>query len=207
MHMSILTTLKSKIAKPAESEEIIQGTDDNPQKKGKPTPKRDVAAKKNYRPIANKDRKAAYKQARELERIRRERNLKSGRSGNDADMLPRDKGPVKRYIRDYIDARLSICEFFLPVAIAALVTSFVTMGKSMVIYNMVIVVVWTYITVILIDTVILNIKLRKKLLAKFSEEEVKKSGFLLFYILTRSTQLRKMRLPKPTSEKRGNFPK
>ena len=41
-------------------------------------------------------------------------------TGDDARLPARDKGPVRRYIRDYIDARWNLGEFMLPVMLIVL---------------------------------------------------------------------------------------
>ena len=46
------------------------------------------------------------------------------RTGDERYLPARDKGPVKRFIRDYVDARLSIAEFLLPLLIVIMVLQY-----------------------------------------------------------------------------------
>ena len=41
--------------------------------------------------------------------------------GDERYMMARDKGPVKRFVRDFVDARLSIAELLLPILVLALI--------------------------------------------------------------------------------------
>ena len=43
------------------------------------------------------------------------------RTGDERYLPARDKGPVKRYIRDYVDARFSLGEAFMPLSILLIV--------------------------------------------------------------------------------------
>ena len=44
---------------------------------------------------------------------RRERMM----AGDDAYLLPRDKGPVRRYVRDIVDSRRNVLGLFMPAAL------------------------------------------------------------------------------------------
>ena len=39
-------------------------------------------------------------------------------AGEDAYLLPRDKGPVRRYVRDVVDSRRNVLGLFMPAALA-----------------------------------------------------------------------------------------
>ena len=41
-------------------------------------------------------------------------------TGDEANLPLRDKGPAKRFIRDYVDARWNVGEFMLPVMVLVL---------------------------------------------------------------------------------------
>ena len=45
-------------------------------------------------------------------------------TGDDAGLPARDKGPVRRFMRDHIDARRNLAEFMLPVMLIVLALSF-----------------------------------------------------------------------------------
>ena len=46
------------------------------------------------------------------------------RTGDERYLPARDKGPVKRFIRNYVDARLSIAEFLLPLLVVIMVLQY-----------------------------------------------------------------------------------
>ena len=82
--------------------------------KGRPTPKRREVEKGRRRAItAPRDRKEAYKQTRERQREERTRSMQALRAGDEKHLPLRDRGPVKKYARDLVDARRSVAEFFL----------------------------------------------------------------------------------------------
>ena len=96
----------------------------SPQKKGRPTPKRKDAesARKvsSLAPARSKEEKARQKSAaRVLRMAQREAYLRG-----DENALPmRDRGPLKKFVRNYVDSRRSIGEYFLPVIALVLIVS------------------------------------------------------------------------------------
>ncbi|WP_278256256.1 DUF3043 domain-containing protein [Nocardioides convexus] len=90
--------------------------------KGRPTPTRKEAE------AAAKARARAPRDKKEMARLQREhraeqsKTIRQGmKSGDEKYFLPRDKGPVRRFIRDYVDARFSIVEMVIPLMILMLV--------------------------------------------------------------------------------------
>src|SRR5699024_6116661 len=93
--------------------------------KNRPTPTRKEQEAANRRPLVEVGRKAARNTDRDK---RREAQLKQRQAmvtGDDAHLPARDKGPVRRYIRDYVDARWNLGEFMLPVMLVVLALSFI----------------------------------------------------------------------------------
>ena len=92
--------------------------------KNRPTPKRKDQEAARKQPLVVADRK----QAKQLDKAKRNAQLAKTRqamlTGDDAGLPARDKGPVRRYIRDYIDARWNLAEFMLPVMLIVLALSF-----------------------------------------------------------------------------------
>ncbi|MEY3156312.1 MAG: hypothetical protein RL257_332, partial [Actinomycetota bacterium] len=85
------------------------------EKKGRPTPKRKEAEQQN---VVNRLAPAANKQAKKLQkaqaRVLRAQQREAYMRGDENALPIRDKGPVKRFVRNYVDSRRSIGEFFLP---------------------------------------------------------------------------------------------
>ena len=70
------------------------------------------------------DRKVAKERDKEKRREALARQRTAMVTGDDAGLPARDKGPERRYIRDYIDARWSVGEIVLPIMIIVLALSF-----------------------------------------------------------------------------------
>ena len=168
--------------------------------KNRPTPKRKDQEAANRRPLVVTDRKAA----RDTDKVkRREAQLKQRAAmatGDDAHLPARDKGPVRRYIRDYIDARWNVGEFMLPVMVVVLALSFIRIPA---VFAAVSIGVYALLLVAVIDGFLMWRRLKKLLVAKFGEDKVGRG--LAMYAAMRGFQLRRSRMPRPLV-KRGDFP-
>jgi hypothetical protein len=161
--------------------------------KGRPTPSRKEAeAAARERARAGMDKKAAQKLLRE-KRTESNRRMREGlKSGEERYLPARDQGPVRRYVRNWVDARISVAEFVLPllIAIMALQASgnprLVTFSSGL----------WSaMILLLVVDILWIRFRLRRDLKATFPNDDLKGTTF---YALLRMLQLRFMRLPKPT---------
>lgn len=168
--------------------------------KNRPTPKRRDQEAANKRPLVVTDRKAA----REVERTnRRQAQLKQREAmvtGDDANLPVRDKGPVKRYVRDYVDARWNLGEFMLPVMLVVLALSFI---RSPVVFAFVSMGVYALLLVAIVDGYLMWRRLKKRLAAKFGADQSVRG--VAMYAAMRSFQLRRSRMPKPQVA-RGQYP-
>ena len=54
-----------------------------------------------------------------------ERQRQALASGDERYLPARDKGPVRRFARDFVDSRFNIAEYFLPMAVIILVLSMI----------------------------------------------------------------------------------
>jgi hypothetical protein len=89
-------------------------TTDN--KKGRPTPKRKEAeAARKISTLAPASTKAEKQRAKDAAKASRIAQRAAFLRGDESALPLRDKGPVKKYVRNYVDARRSIGEYFLPV--------------------------------------------------------------------------------------------
>ncbi|SDS71395.1 Protein of unknown function [Brevibacterium siliguriense] len=164
-------------------------------KKGRPTPKRSHQESARRQPLVNKDRKVANRQAKEQQRQERDRARIGMMNGEEKYLTRRDKGPQRRYIRDYIDARFSIGEIFIPAAILILVIAFTQPVQIQQYFTYA---VWGLIALIVLDGFVLNYILKNRLRNKFGEVE----RGITFYAVMRSIQLRPLRMPKPQVKRR-----
>ena len=160
--------------------------------KGRPTPTRKEAeAAARERARAGMDKKAAAKLLRE-KRSESNRKMREGMKAGDERYLPaRDQGPVKRFVRDFVDSRLTFAEFLLPVLIIIMFGSAAPQGSALATVTSY---VWSAsIMLLLVDTLLLRFRLRRALKAKFPDESLKGTTF---YAFIRMLQMRFMRMPK-----------
>jgi hypothetical protein len=166
--------------------------DSLPQKKGRPTPKRRDAesARKTFTlaPAHSKEEKARQKAAARAARVAQRAAYLRG----DENALPlRDRGPVKKFVRNYVDSRRSIGEFFLPIIGVVLIISLFPYALSKVIG---VVLMYTVLFASIVDGILLSRKIKREVTARFPSESLKGIGM---YGWLRSTQMRRMRAPKP----------
>ena len=183
---------KTPSPQPVDDNDVVAPT------KGHATPSRKEQEAARKRPLVPTDRKLAARQSRGQVQADRER-ARAGMAAGEERYLPvRDKGPQKRYVRDYIDARWSIGEFVLPLLVLVLVGTFV---PSIAVYLFI--VVYGILAIVVVEGFIVGVLLRRKLAAKFGADRVERG--VRWYGFMRMMQLRQLRLPKP-QVKRGDFP-
>ncbi|MER5773506.1 DUF3043 domain-containing protein [Streptomyces sp. NPDC002039] len=168
--------------------------------KGRPTPKRAVAQSQRKAVVASTgNRKEDAKRARERRRVEMAKQREALANGDERYLPARDKGPVRRFVRDFVDSRFSVAEMFLPLAVIILVLSMVRVERL----QSIALVLWMgVIALILLDSVGMFIRLRKAVNERFPDEP--KRGAVA-YGLMRTLQMRRLRLPKP-QVKRGERP-
>ena len=191
----------------ADSESVVKESGTTAPK-GRPTPKRDSNRRRG--PVApapmttaearRRRKEMRTKMSREERREdkvarraamsdRRERMM----AGEDDYLLPRDKGPVRRFARDIVDSRrISVLGLFMPAALALI---FIMLAVPQVqLYISPAMLVLTAIMVI--DGLLLGRKVNRLVDEKFPDNT--ESGWKLgFYAASRASQLRRMRAPRP----------
>lgn len=167
------------------------------QKKGHPTPRRNQQESVRKQPLVSKDRKVANQKAKEQVRKERDRARVGMMNGEEKYLTRRDRGPQRRYVRDYVDARYSIGELFIPAAVLILVVAFTQPVQVQQYFTFA---VWGLLALVILDGVILNYILKGRLKVKFGESNVERG--LAFYSVMRSVQLRPLRMPKPQVKRR-----
>jgi hypothetical protein len=130
----------------------------------------------------------------------RERMNRALQTGEERYLPARDKGPVRRWTRDWIDSRTSIGEFFLFAAVAMIVGVF-ALNRSPVASAVMILVMYAVTLSFAIDAAVRGVRLRRALNAKFGAENVPRGS--VWYGISRSIQMRRTRLPKPQVERRA----
>lgn len=172
-----------------------------PGAKNRPTPKRRDQEAARRRPLVVTDRKQARAQDRLKRREQMARTRQAMITGDEAGLPPRDKGPVRRYIREYVDARWNLAEFMLPVMLVVLALSFFR-NSSM----LLVVTVLTYSVLLLaaVDTFVMWRRCRARLTEKFGAEAARARGNGM-YAAMRAFQFRRSRMPRALTA-RGQYP-
>lgn len=184
--------------------------------KGRPTPKRHEQEIKRgvlrdpdaltpaQRSQRNKDLKAsmtkeewkAYKKEQRAENRRANREMQAHMdAGDERYLMDRDKGEVRRYVRDWVDARRFFNNYVMPVALVLLLVMLIgtwlpRVATALSALTMV------FILAIFIEAFIIGIRANKAVRAKFPETT--DTGFGLgMYAFSRASQPRNWRSPKP----------
>ena len=190
-----------RTAKKSESE--VEEESARPGGKGRPTPKRSEAQQaRKKRMTPPRSRKEAAALQRERMRADREKRVKGMQSGDERYLPARDRGPVRHFVRDYVDSRRSVGEFLLPLLLVILVLSF--LGESMVWARSATATLWLMMIVLTtLDTTLLVWRLGRQLKARFPDTSTK--GAKLYGVM-RSSQLRPLRMPKPQVKAGAKLP-
>ena len=162
-----------------------------PDGKGRPTPsRREAEAAARARAKVPHDRKA---QAR-AQRAARSESSQSVRAamkaGDERYYLPRDQGPVRRFIRDFVDSRFSFIELMIPLLLVTMVMGYSGNERLAEIGNTILM---GTILLVILDMFMLRRKLRRELARRFPDEPLKGTTY---YGITRALQMKFMRLPK-----------
>ncbi|WP_107774905.1 DUF3043 domain-containing protein [Nocardioides sediminis] len=178
---------KSETTTPVET----AATDTKVGGKGRPTPSRkeaEAAAKARAKvPRTRKEQMAAQRAARgeSSSKVRQ-----AMRTGDERYLPARDKGPVRRFIRDFVDSRFSFIELMVPLLIVTMILGYsgnaylAGVGNTVLLGTLLLVVV---------DLVMLRFRLRRELTRRFPGESLKGTTY---YGVMRAMQMKFMRLPK-----------
>jgi len=173
------------------SEPELPATHERPGAKGRPTPTRkeaEAAARARAKvPRTRKEQLAAQRAARGESSARIREGLKSGEER----YLPaRDRGPVRRFIRDFVDSRFTLIELMVPILVVTMILGYSGNDTAMRAGNTLL---FATLMLVVVDAVFLRFRLRRELARRFPDESHK--GTTLYGVM-RSMQMRFMRLPK-----------
>jgi hypothetical protein len=168
--------------------------------KGHATPTRREREAANLRPLVSGDRKGSNKESRARMAEARDKARVGMANGEEKYLPAKDRGPQRRYIRDYVDARFSVGELMIPFLVLVIILTFINSTTFTTIGT---IALWAYLIVMVLDSLYAGFVVQRRLAAKFGADKVQK-GFR-WYVATRAVQLRRMRLPKP-QVKRGEYP-
>lgn len=171
--------------------------------KGRPTPNRREAEQRNRRPLigAPPPAKGATREERKAARVARQSTVREQRqaaaAGDERYLAARDKGPARRFTRDYVDGRRNLGEYLLPIALVSFVigTVHVPVAKYVSLG-----VLYLTVLVIAVDGYLLKRRVQRLTNDKFGSTVAAGTGT---YALMRSIQFRRTRVPKPQVQPAG----
>lgn len=140
------------------------------------------------------DRKLAAKQARAKSTAARDVARAGMAAGVDKYLPLRERGPQKRFARDYVDARFNVGELMIPIMFLVILLTTIPGVDVYAIFAL-----WAFFILAVIDSVVLGFILTKKIEAKFGADKAER---IRWYAAMRALQLRPMRLPKPQVKRR-----
>lgn len=167
-----------------------------PQGKGRATPTRAEREAARRRPLVANTKEARAQQRAELA-VQRERARAGMAAGDDRYLPERDRGPQRRYLRDWVDARWTIAEWIMPAMILVLLASLIQIPAVQV-YSFV--VLWGFILLVVVEMIVNGQLAKRAVKRKFGETRVQRGT--AWYAAMRTMQMRVLRMPKP-QVKRG----
>jgi hypothetical protein len=187
------------------AEEDAAGNKAHTPGKGRPTPKRREAEQRKRGPVAppprttreamkrargnKEDRKELAAKRREIRTTQRERMM----AGDEKYLMPRDRGPVKSFIRDSVDSRRNLLGLFMPLAILIFVALLVPDPR---VQSFTTLLCLLMLVAMIIEGVLTGGRITRQVRAKFPKEPVR--GLSIgWYAFIRASQIRKLRVPKP----------
>ncbi|SEL19370.1 Protein of unknown function [Nonomuraea pusilla] len=177
----------------------VPADDPKPQGKGRPTPKRRDAEGRRRQPVsAPKDRKEAYRQMRAKQAAERDRARQGMLAGDERYFPARDKGPARKFARDWVDSRRLPSQYFLPLSMVILLATWIPWPISIraQVLGYVVAIGWPIMMIgVLATSVYVAWKVKKEVVEKLPKESPKGVGF---YAAMRALQIRKLRFPPPS---------
>jgi hypothetical protein len=176
--------------------------------KGRATPKRREAEQRNRHPIVGgpalsknatkEQRKAAKAAQRAAFAAARAQQRTAMMTGDEKHLPARDRGAARRYARDYVDARRTVGEYFIPVALVIMVFSLV---NSPVVTLTTLVMLYAMVLLVVIDSFLIRRTVNRLTVEKFGDRATGAGT----YAAMRALQLRRWRMPR-AQVARGQYP-
>jgi hypothetical protein len=170
-------------------------------KKDRPTPTRREAEAANKArakvPRTRKEQAAARRAARSESTSKMREAM---RTGDDRYLPARDRGPVRRYIRDFVDSQFWVLELMLPILVVLLLFGYSGSTTLAAYAN---VAMPALILLILVESFRLRWRLRRELGRRFPGQSQKGATF---YAVMRALQVRPFRQPKPQVKMGARLP-
>jgi hypothetical protein len=160
--------------------------------KGRPTPKRKEKERRRGGPVAPPPltRKEAARRQKEQARESRQRARDGALAGDERFLSRRDRGPVRKLVRDVVDARRNAGVLLLPIALLLVLANF---GGNQVLLEVALTLWLAGLLMVFLDLVLLVGTLRRRVRKAFPDEERTRGH--VAYGLLRSTVPRRWRMP------------
>ncbi len=165
--------------------------DSAPPSKGRPTPSRAEQEAARRRPLVADTKEAKMRQRAEAT-AQREKARAGMAAGDDRYLTARDRGPQRRFVRDWVDSRWHVAELVMPIMVVVLLLMFVNVAA---IQTGSYVALWLFVLFAVIDMIITSSRVKRAARAKFGNDRLERG--LGWYGAMRIVQMRFMRLPKP----------
>jgi hypothetical protein len=161
--------------------------------KGRPTPKRSEAEAKRRQPITGSRAPAAprTKEDKAKARATRAGKYEAMKRGEAWALNPRDRGPARALVRDYVDSKRRASEYYMYVLVVLLAAVFL---RSKAAQEFISPLVLVLIVVIVLDALILRRGLGKLMAERLPGESTRG---LTMYAVMRALQIRRFRVPAP----------
>jgi hypothetical protein len=175
--------------------------------KGRPTPRRNAGRKGPVAPapmtsseararrkaiggpkLSREERKEQSTLRRAQSTERRERMM----NGDERYLLSRDQGPVRRYVRDLVDARRNVLGLFMPSALGLMFFMFAVPQLQLFVSPAMLLLM----AVMALDGLLLGRKVIRRVDEKFPHD-TESRWKLGLYAASRASQMRRMRAPRP----------
>lgn len=169
-----------------------------PTGKGRATPSRAEQEAARKRPLVPDTKEAKARAKAELAQQRDKARVGMA-AGDERYLTARDKGPQRRWVRDYIDSGYHLGEAVMPAMVLVIVLTFVPVVA---LQYWAFLGLWAFIFLVIADMVWTSFRIKRLARAKWGDKTEKGLGW---YAAMRSIQMRFLRLPKP-QVKRGQRP-
>lgn len=161
-------------------------------KKGAPTPKRSEAQSMRRQPYqAPADRKVAAREARDRDRVERQRKAQALQRGEDWALPAKDRGPVRALARNYVDARRGIGEYYMVSIVILIVLLVIPSAAAKLISEFV---VLALLLVLAAEAYWVGRRVERIARERFPGQSTRG---LKMYVAMRGITMRRMRVPKP----------
>ncbi|MFD0905275.1 DUF3043 domain-containing protein [Actinomadura sediminis] len=158
--------------------------------KGRPTPKRRDAEKRRRQPItAPSNRKEAYKKVRERQAAERVKAREGMQRGDEKYLLKRDRGPVRRLARNYVDSRRTVGSYLMYAMFAIVLLSLVPIPAARL---LVLFAPPLLLLAVFGEGLLLSRGIKKLAAERYPDESHKGVGM---YAAMRAMQIRRLRVP------------